>query len=71
MEEGKISQEEYNRMIQSCRSNTFDNRRTNPATGLTMLGGCDSGGNAYGCSSSNSSTFDVHQDYADRHRWDM
>ena len=70
LKEGKITQEEYDRIIQSCKSNTSDDRRTNPATGLTMLSGCDSAGNAYGCSSSNSSTFDVHQDYVDRHRWD-
>ena len=63
--EGKITQEEYDRMMQRSRSSTFSSSMgTNPATGLPMvgIGISDAGGNVRGsspsyssCSSSNSS----------------
>ena len=59
LKEGKITQEEYDRIIENCnKSSAFsDDYRTNPATGIRMgLGGCDVGGNPYGSSFRNSSS---------------
>ncbi|CAL7959122.1 conserved exported hypothetical protein [Gammaproteobacteria bacterium] len=70
LKDGKITQKEYDSMMQCNKSSMFDNEETNPATGLRMIGGVDSGGNPRGCSFENRSTFDAHQDYQDRHRWD-
>ena len=62
LEEGKITQEEYDRIMEEIyddnKSIVFrDDYRTNPATGLRMgLGGCDVGGNPYGSSFRNSSS---------------
>jgi hypothetical protein len=64
LKEGKITQDEYDRIMSSSyeKSTLFrDDDRTNPATGLRMTGGCDSGGNPYGCSFSNSSTSETHK----------
>ena len=62
-----MTQAEYDLMMKN--NNSFSTTRTNPATGLTMVGGCDSGGNPAGCSFRNNSTFSDTQDYSDRHRW--
>ena len=60
LEEGKITQEEYDRITKIVSNGSLvsrDDYRTNPATGMRMgLGGCDVGGNPYGCSSRNSSS---------------
>ncbi|CAL7962366.1 conserved exported hypothetical protein [Gammaproteobacteria bacterium] len=69
LQSGKISQQEYDNIMRN-RSTMFDDDRTNPATGLRMIGGIDSGGNPSGCSFKSGSSFDIHQDYRDRHRWD-
>lgn len=66
--EGKMTQAEYDLMMKN--NNLFSTTRTNPATGLTMVGGCDSGGNPAGCSFRSNSTFSDTQDYSDRHRWE-
>jgi hypothetical protein len=66
--EGKMTQAEYDLMMKN--NNSFSSTRTNPATGLTMVGGCDSGGNPAGCFFRSNSTFSDTQDYSDRHRWD-
>lgn len=57
LKEGKITQEEYDRIMEeNSRASVFqDDYRTNPATGMRMLGGCDVGGNPYGSSSRSSS----------------
>ena len=70
LKEGKITQAEYDRIMSSSssyeKSTLFrDDNRTNPATGLRMIGGCDSGGNPYGSSFNNSSTSETH-----RTRWE-
>jgi hypothetical protein len=67
LRDGKMTQEEYDRMMKN--NSPFSTTRTNPATGLTMVGGCDSGGNPAGCSFRSNSTFSDTQDYSDRHRW--
>ncbi len=56
--EGKITQTEYDSIISApdAKSTLFSSDRINPATGLRMTGGCDSGGNPYGCSFSSSSS---------------
>ncbi|MEI8055206.1 MAG: hypothetical protein WCH10_04310 [bacterium] len=66
LKEGKITQAEYDSIISSSHEEytPFHSDRTNPATGLRMIGGCDSGGNPYGCSSSYSSS----ENY--RTKWD-
>jgi L-lactate utilization protein LutC len=64
---GKINQAEYDSIVSSSdeKSTLFrDDDRTNPATGLRMIGGCDSGGNPYGCSFRDSSS----ENY--RTKWD-
>ncbi|MBU0744248.1 MAG: hypothetical protein KKE11_02620 [Gammaproteobacteria bacterium] len=68
--EGKITQEDYNRMMKNQKSHILDEIRTNPATGLPMIGGCDSGGNPAGRYFDDGSRFDASRDYQDRHRWD-
>lgn len=70
LQEGKITQDEYDNMMRCNKSHAFDDERTNPATGLRMIGGVDSGGNPSGCSFRSNSTFDYSQDYRDRHRWE-
>ena len=67
LKEGKITQAEYNSIMSSSNEEYTPFRgddRTNPATGLRMIGGCDSGGNPYGCSSRYSSS----ENY--RTKWD-
>ena len=70
LQQGKITQEEYDNVMRYHQSHVFEDERTNPATGLRMIGGVDSGGNPSGCSFNTSSTFNYSQDYRDRHRWD-
>lgn len=70
LEEGKITQEEYERLMQSNKSSIFaDDARTNPATGLRIHGSLDSSGNPAGSSSSSSMSSSASQDYRDRNRW--
>lgn len=71
-EEGKITQEEFDRVMQCNRSSRFEGPGINPATGLPLVGfgTSDVGGNIRG-SSGSGSTFDYYQDYRDRHRWDV
>ncbi|CAL7962196.1 conserved hypothetical protein [Gammaproteobacteria bacterium] len=66
LKEGKITQAEYDSIISSSHEEytPFRGDRTNPATGLRMTGGYDSGGNLYGCSSRYSSS----ENY--RTKWD-
>ncbi len=67
LKKGKISQDEYDRLMSVSHEKATlfsDDDRTNPATGLRMIGGCDSGGNPYGCTFRNS-TSETH-----RTRWD-
>jgi hypothetical protein len=71
LKEGKITQEEYERMIQNNKSSisfvssissvssVWDDERRNPATGLRMHGSVDAGGNSYSCSFKNAGTFDA------------
>ncbi|EKD45265.1 MAG: hypothetical protein ACD_69C00362G0007 [uncultured bacterium] len=70
LKEGKITQEEFDRMTQS--SHTFSNGAVNPATGLPMtgVGISDVGGNIRGSSSSYDSMRNASQEHRDRHRWD-
>lgn len=70
LKEGKISQAEYDSIMSPpCKGYTpfRDDTRTNPATGFRMIGGCDVGGNPYGCpfSNSNNSTSEPYKT-----RWD-
>ena len=78
---GKITQAEYDDMTKcDDESSAFSSMRTNPATGLPMvgIGISDAGGNIRGSSpghtdysnSSSSSSFSDYQTYQDRHRWD-
>jgi len=72
LKEGKITQEEYDRIMTRHASSTSNNNTgINPATGLPMtgIGISDVGGNVRG-SSSSSSSFDYLQDCRNRHRWD-
>ena len=73
LEEGKITQEEYDRIMQYHKpESTFNsNLGVNPSTGLPMtgLGISDVGGNVRG-SSSISSSYDYSQNYSSSHRWD-
>jgi len=68
LEEGKISQQEYEKLTKS-RAYSPKRHRINPATGLPIFGNgtCDVGGNARG---SSSRSHDYDRDYGEKHRWD-
>ncbi len=73
LKEGKITQEEYDRIMQCQQSKSMfsGDLGVNPSTGLPLIGNgvCDAGGNLRGSSPIRSS-FDYSQDCRNRHRWD-
>ncbi|CAL7962073.1 conserved hypothetical protein [Gammaproteobacteria bacterium] len=68
LEEGKISQQEYEKLTKSGAYSS-KKHRTNPATGLPIFGNgtCDVSGNVRG---SSSRSHDYDRDYREKHRWD-
>lgn len=67
LKEGKITQEEYDRIMQQChqsKSMFSNDLGTNPSTGLPLVGNgvCDAGGNLRGSSETRSS-FDYSRNY--------
>ncbi len=73
LKDGKITQEEYDRVMKNHESKSMfsNDLGVNPSTGLPLIGNgvCDAGGNLRGSSPIRSS-FDSSQDYRSRHRWD-
>lgn len=74
LKEGKITQEQYDRIMQHgqrSKSMFSNDLGVNPSTGLPLIGNgvCDAGGTLRG-SSPIKSSFDYSRDYSSRHRWD-